>query len=99
MTSKKTSFVDEDWTGLSHEEIKSRIISEFEQEEIIESEAEEIKSVIKETQKNTSSFLLSALSSTLNEQREIGSLDKDEAEYIYQAVKDQANRKGWLKDR
>jgi hypothetical protein len=62
----------------------------------IENEATEIKSIIKETQKDTCLFLLVVLESIINEQVTAKQLKHEVGSYIYQAVKDQATRKGWI---
>lgn len=62
----------------------------------IEKEAVEIQSIIKDAERFVSVFLLTVLQAILNEQVKAKQLKKDVGDYIYQAVKDQANRKGFL---
>ena len=52
--------------------------------------------IIEEAHRETSIFMLTVLQSIINEQTQMGLLDKDEGDYIYQAVKDQCLRKGWI---
>ena len=46
--------------------------------------------------KQVSIFLLMVLQAVINEQVGIRQLKRDVGDYIYQAVKDQAIRKGWI---
>ena len=62
----------------------------------IENEAAEIKTTIKETQKDTCTFMLVVLQSIINEQVIAKQLEKSVAVYIVNAVKDQFKRKGWI---
>lgn len=52
--------------------------------------------LVKHTERETTVFLLSALRSIIIEQTEAQLLDKDTAFHIYNGVKDQAERKGWI---
>jgi len=60
----------------------------------VEKEAAEIKAIIKETQKDSCIFLLVVLQSIINEQITAKQLKREVGSYIYQAVKDQAIKKG-----
>ena len=51
---------------------------------------------VQDERRQTTVFLLTVLQSVLNEQQKARLLDKETADYIYLAVKDQARRKGWL---
>jgi hypothetical protein len=62
----------------------------------IAEETEDIEIIIKQVKKDTSGFLLTVLQSIINEQIEAKQLKRDVGNYIYQAVKDQAIRKGWI---
>ena len=55
-----------------------------------------ISDIIKETQKETTIFMLAILKSIINEQVAARQLKKDVGSYIYQAVKDQFTRKWWM---
>ena len=46
--------------------------------------------------RQVATFLLTMLQAVLNEQRNARLLDKETAEYIYEAVKDQCVRIGWI---
>jgi hypothetical protein len=52
--------------------------------------------VIEETRKDTCIFLLGVIQSIINEQSKAKQLKRDVGNYVYQAVKDQATRKGWI---
>lgn len=62
----------------------------------VEKEAEEIKAMIKESQKDVCIFLLVVLQSIINEQITAKELKREVGKYLYQAVKDQCIRKGWI---
>jgi hypothetical protein len=62
----------------------------------IEKDAEEIKALIIESQKDTCIFLLVVLQSIINEQITAKELKRETGKYLYQAVKDQCIRKGWI---
>lgn len=49
-----------------------------------------------EATKNACFFMLMALRAIINEQIEVGLLNKEEADYILEAMKDQCLRKGWM---
>lgn len=62
----------------------------------IENEAAEIQSLIKDTERFISVFILTVIQAILNEQQKARTLDKKTANYIYSAVLDQCRRKGWI---
>ena len=51
---------------------------------------------ITDERRQVSVFLLTVLQSVLNEQQKARLLDKETADYIYLAVKDQAIKQGWI---
>lgn len=51
---------------------------------------------VADERKQVSIFLLAVLQSILNEQQKAKIIDKETADYIYLAVKDQAIKQGWL---
>jgi hypothetical protein len=51
---------------------------------------------IQDERRQVSIFLLTVLQAVINEQIRAKQLNKDVGDYIYQAVKDQAVKKGWL---
>jgi hypothetical protein len=51
---------------------------------------------IPDERKQVSIFLLTILQAVINEQVSIKQLRREVGDYIYQAVKDQATKKGWL---
>jgi len=62
----------------------------------IENEAAEINATIKEAQKDDCIFMLVVLQSIINEQITAKQLDRTVGKYIYNAVKDQCIRKGFI---
>ena len=51
---------------------------------------------IADERRQVSVFLLTVLQSVLNEQQKARIIDKETADYIYLAVRDQAIRQGWI---
>lgn len=49
-----------------------------------------------EAKKDACFFMLMVLRAIINEQIEVGLLDREEADYILEAMKDQCLRKGWI---
>lgn len=61
-----------------------------------EKEAQEIKALITSVERDTSNYLIGILQAIINEQVQSHALHKETGNYIIDAVKDQAHRKGWL---
>ena len=51
---------------------------------------------VQDERRQVSVFLLTVLQAVINEQVKAKQLNRDVGSYIYQAVKDQAIRKGWI---
>jgi hypothetical protein len=78
------SFLDEDWSGLTHQQIYTQIVAEVEERCNADKE-----------RKHTAIFLL-ILHAVINEQVAIKQLKKEVGTYIYEAVKEQAHKLGWI---
>jgi hypothetical protein len=59
-------------------------------------DAEEITTMIKEVERDTSNHLISVLQAIVNEQVQSRNLSRQTGNYIVDSVKDQAAKKGWL---
>jgi hypothetical protein len=57
---------------------------------------EEISALIKEVERDTSNYLISVLQAIVNEQVQSRTLKRETGNYILDAVKDQASKKGWI---
>ena len=62
----------------------------------VEKESDEIAALIKDVECDTAKYLIGVLQAIINEQVQTHSLYKETGNYIVDAVKDQARRKGWL---
>ena len=60
-----------------------------------EKEAEEVKTLINDVERDTTKYILGVLQAVVNEQVQTRALHKETGNYIIDAVKDQAHRKGW----
>ena len=58
--------------------------------------AEEVKKLITDVERDTAKFLIGILQAIINEQVQTRALHKETGSYIINAVKDQAQRKGWI---
>ena len=61
-----------------------------------EKEAEEVKILIKDIERDTTKYILGMLQTIINEQVKARDLDRQTGDYIYEAIREQANRKGWI---
>jgi hypothetical protein len=61
-----------------------------------EKEAEEVKTLIKDVERDTTKYILGVLQTIINEQVKARDLDRQTGDYIYEAVREQAHRKGWI---
>ena len=59
-------------------------------------EAEEIKTLVKDVERDTSKYILDMLQAVINEQVRARVLDKSTGNYIIEATRDLAAKKGWL---
>jgi hypothetical protein len=62
----------------------------------IEKESAELQALVRQTQRDTSNFLLNVLQSIIKEQVIARQLEMGVGAYLYNAVKDQAQRKEWI---
>ena len=61
-----------------------------------EKEAEEVKALIKDVERDTAKYLIEILQAIVNEQVQSRDLHKETGNYIIDAVIDQVRRKGWI---
>ena len=62
-----------------------------------EKEAEEVKTLITDVERDTTKYILGVLQAIINEQvQTTHALHRETGNYIIDAVKNQARRKGWL---
>lgn len=63
----------------------------------VEKESQEINALIKDVERDTALYLIGVLQAIVNEQvQTTHALHKETGNYIIDAVKDQAHRKGWI---
>jgi hypothetical protein len=91
------SFMDEDWTGLTHRQIWRKIVAEIEEKEKRKSSSQKrANDMDKDGQKYACRSLLAILQSVIYEQVNAKRLDKSVGSYIFEAVKHEASSKGWI---
>ena len=61
-----------------------------------EKEAEEIKTLIKDVERDTAKYILGVLQAIINEQVQARNLPREAGNYILDSVTNQISRKGWL---
>ena len=66
----------------------------FDKEE--EKEAEEVKTLIKDVERDTAKHILNVLQAIINEQVQSRNLKRETGKYILDAIKNEGRKRGWL---